>query len=339
MELFGKDLDKELVVVAEAGVNHEGSIAAAVRLVQLAKEAGADAVKFQAYTPERLITSLRAETLGRVRRFRLTEEGHGTVAEEGRRLGIAVFSSAITEDMIPFLAENFPVIKLASADIDFEPAIRAAARTGKPLVVSTGNATLDEVDRAVAWIAEEIGDVPLRERLVLLQCTSAYPAPVEDANVATMETLRRRYGVRVGYSNHVVGPAACLAAVALGACMLEIHFTDSREGRTFRDHQLAMTADELRALVRTARDVRAAVGSHDKFVQPSEQASHLEIRKGVVAARALPSGTVLTADDLAYARPAIHFRASQRDTLIGRRLVRALEAGALIAPDDLAGPV
>lgn len=335
MKLFGKDLSKDLVVVAEAGVNHEGSADAAVRLVALAAEAGADAIKFQTYTPARFISTSRAEGLARVSKFRLDEQGHARVIAEGQRVGIPVFSSAITDDVVPFLGERFPAIKIASGDVDFEPVIRAAARQQKPVLISTGNATLEEVDRAVGWVREEIGGAPLEERLVLLQCTSAYPAPIEESNIAVIPMLRERYRVPVGFSNHVMGPEACLAAVALGACLLEVHFTDQKEGRTFRDHQLSMMKDELRALIATAGRIRAALGSAEKSIQPSERGHSLDIRKGVVVARDLPGGAVLAAGDLSYARPAIHFRAGQVNQLIGRRLKHGLASGAVVTPDDL----
>jgi N-acetylneuraminate synthase/N,N'-diacetyllegionaminate synthase len=170
---------------------------------------------------------------------------------------------------------------------------------------------------------------------MLLQCTASYPAPIEDANLAVIPMLRQRYGVPVGYSNHVLGAEACLAAIALGACLLEIHFTDQKEGRTFRDHQLSMTAPELRTLIESARRVHSSVGSAEKAVQPSEQASSLELRKGIIAARDLAPGVVIKADDLSYARPATFFRSGQRDQLIGRTLKRAVGAGASIRPEDI----
>ena len=335
MRLFGKDLDKDLVVVAEAGVNHEGSAEAAVNLVRLAHEAGADAIKFQTYTPGKLVSSTLAESLARVSKFRLDEDGHAKVIAEGKRLGIPVFSSAITEDTVPFLGKNFPAIKIASGDVDFEPVIRAAAKQGKPVILSIGNATIEEVDSAVGWVREEAKDVPLKERLIILQCTAAYPAPVEEANVAMIPMLQERYKVPVGFSNHTIGPEACLAAIALGASLLEVHFTDQKEGRTFRDHELSMTKDDLRSLIATARGIRAAIGSSQKAIQPSERGHHLNIRKGVVAARALAAGTVLKDEDLAYARPAIHFRSAQRPQLVGKTLKRELAVGAVITPDDI----
>jgi len=335
MKLFGKTVGIDPIIVAEVGVNHEGDPQKALELLQLAAEAGADAVKFQSYTPARYISDDNPERLARVSRFRLDEEAHRHLAEAAERIGVAVFSTPLTDDVVPFLASLFPAIKIASGDIDFEPVIRAAARQKKPMVVSVGNATLDEIDQAVGWVRQEIGDVPLAERLILLQCTASYPAPIEDANLAVIPMLRQRYGVPVGYSNHVLGLEACLAAVALGACLLEVHFTDQKEGRTFRDHQLSMTVSELRALIEATRRVHTAVGSAEKAVQPSEEASRLELRKGIVAARDLTSGIVIKADDLSYARPATYFRSGQRDQLIGRTLKRSVGAGASIRPEDL----
>jgi N,N'-diacetyllegionaminate synthase len=335
MRLFGKTVGVAPIFVAEVGVNHEGDPHKAIELLRLAAEAGADAVKFQTYTPSRFISSENTERFERVSRFRLGEGAHRRLADEAARIGIAVFSTAVSDDVVPFVASLFPAIKIASGDIDFEPVIRAAARQVKPLIVSVGNATLEEVDQAVEWVRQEIRDVQLAERLILLQCTGSYPAPIEDANLAVIPMLRERYGVPVGYSNHVLGAEACLAAVALGACLLEIHFTDQKEGRTFRDHQLSLTAPELRSLIESARRVHTAVGSAEKAVQPSEQATRFELRKGIVAARDLTSGIVIRADDLSYARPAIYFRSGQRDQLIGRTLKRSISAGASIRPEDL----
>lgn len=335
MRLFGRDLDKDVVVVAEVGVNHEGDVDTAVKMVKLAADAGADAVKFQTYTPSHFISTSRADSLQRVSQFHLDEEGHYRVMEAGQRHGIEVFSSAITDDVVPFLGRHFPAIKIASGDIDFEPVIRGAARQNKPLLISVGNATIDDVDAAVGWVREELKGIPLQDRLVLLQCTSSYPAPIEEANLAVIPLLKQRYGVAVGYSHHVIGAEACLAAVAVGASLLEVHFTDSKEGRTFRDHLLSMTPPELSALIESARRVRASIGSPIKEIQASERGHHLDIRKGIVAARDLQSGITISPEDLAFARPAIHFRSGQRDLLIGRRLARPVAAGAMLTKDDL----
>src|SRR5690606_24641453 len=167
------------------------------------------------------------------------------------------------------------------------------------------------------WVRDEIGGADLGERLVLMQCVSAYPTPVGEANAGAVPFLRARYGVPVGYSNHVIGPEACYAAIALGASVIEVHFTDGREGRDFRDHALSFEPADLRDLVEKAPRIRAAVGEGGKAPQPCEAGSVKAIRKGIVAARDLAAGTVLTRDDLMFARPATEFSSGEIHTLIG----------------------
>lgn len=330
MKLFGKNLTKEVAIVAEIGVNHEGDSEAARRLIRLAAEAGADAVKFQTYTPERFAAADDPARLERVGRFGLSTDTHWTLKREADEAGIVFFSTAVTEDVVPLLAELAPVIKIASGDLNFEPVIRAAAGTGKPIIISTGLGTLDEVDQAVGWVRDEVGASVIAERLILMQCVSAYPTPIEEAGVAAIPLMQERYGVTVGYSNHIIGPEACHAAIALGAPLLEVHFTDQKEGREFRDHALSFEPSDLRDLVERAPRIRACLGAPEKTRMPSE-ASNLDIaRKGVVAARDIPGGTVLARDDLMFARPATEFPANQVDRLVGATLAKPLKRGELV---------
>lgn len=327
--MFGKDLEKEVVVVAEIGVNHEGNVDAAERMITLAHEAGADAVKLQSYTPERFASAADPVRLARVRRFCLDRAAHERLAAHAQRIGATLFSTCVTEDVIPMLAELFQVIKIASGDINFELMVRAAVRTGKPVILSTGNADVQEIDEAVRWCMEEAG-AQAAERIAILHCVSAYPAPIEQANVLGVPFLRARYGLTTGYSNHVIGADACLAAVALGAAIVEVHFTDRREGREFRDHALSFEPQELAALVAQVRRIRSALGTAGKPLQPAEAEIRTAMRKGVAAAHDLPEGKVLTAADLAYARPATEFAAAELPSLIGKRLKVAVPQGHLI---------
>ncbi len=335
MQLFGKDLSRDVAVIAEIGVNHEGNFDKALELVRLAAEAGADAVKFQSYAPERLTSSDEPERLARVTRYALDVSAHHRLADEARNCGIAFFSSAITEDTVQLIASLAPAIKIASGDLDFEPVIRAAAASGRIVLLSTGTGTIDEVDRAVGWVRDEIGSAPLMDRLVLFQCVSAYPAPIEEAQTAVVTQYKSRYGIEVGYSNHVIGPEACYAAVALGASVLEVHFTDCKTGRMFRDHSLSFEPADLADLVAKVGRIRAAIGSSTKGPQTSESASILAIRKGVVAARDIAEGTVLAREDLMFARPASEFPSAQIGQLPGKRLKRSLKRGQVIKRSDV----
>lgn len=329
MNLFGKDLDADVAVVAEIGVNHEGDVDAAEKLLLAAADAGADAVKLQSYSPERLVAASDSDRLARVTKFRLDDAAHQRLVGVAQRRNIALFSTAVTEDTVPLLAQLFPAIKIASGDVDFEPVIRAALATGKPVVISTGNATIEEIDRTVDWCCDAIGE-EVKDKVALMHCVSSYPAPLNEANVRSVAFLRDRYGLTVGYSNHVVEVEAVLAAVALGAQIVEVHFTDQKSGRAFRDHALSFEPQELAHLVSSIGRVRASLGSYDKRPQLSEEPSRAAIRKGVVAARDLVAGTVLSDADLMYARPATEFPASERPHLIGRVLQVALKRGDII---------
>jgi N-acetylneuraminate synthase/N,N'-diacetyllegionaminate synthase len=330
VRLFGTDLEREVVVVAEIGVNHEGDVDAAARLIQLAHEAGADAVKLQTYTPERFASTADPARLQRVRRFCLSPDAHRRLAAWAKQIGATLFSAAITEDVIPLLADLFPVIKVASGDLNFEPTVRAAAATGRTVILSTGNCTLEEIGQAVEWCRTEIGSESMQDRVALLHCVSAYPAPIEEANLLSIPFLRERFGLVTGYSNHVLGSEAVLAAVALGARIIEVHVTDRREGREFRDHAMSFEPAELSQLIASVRKVASSLGKPGKQVQPSELTIRTAMRKGVVAARDLPAGTLLSKEDLMYARPASEFAAADLPLLLGRRLKVALHSGDLI---------
>lgn len=335
MHLFGRDLTREVAIIAEIGVNHEGDVEVASRLLAEAARAGAHAVKFQSYTPARFVSADTPERLERVTRFGLDAAAHRRLAAEARGLGVAFLSAAITEDWVDLIAELAPAIKIASGDLTFEPVIRAAAATGKPVILSTGLGTVEEIDHAVAWVADEVGAAALAERLVLMHCVSAYPTPTEEANVLSVPFLAARYGVTAGYSNHVIGPEACWAAIAQGARVVEVHLTERKTGRDFRDHALSFEPADLAHLVATAPKLVAALGRPGKSRQPAELPLLSAVRKGVVAARDLPAGTVLAQEDLMYARPADGFPAAARHTLPGRRLKMAVGAGHSLKPDHL----
>ncbi|MGH7002635.1 MAG: N-acetylneuraminate synthase family protein [Alphaproteobacteria bacterium] len=335
MHLFGKDLTRDVAIVAEVGVNHEGDVDVAARLVQAAARAGADAVKFQSYTPERFIAASDRERFERVSRFALDEAAHRRLARVASDAGIAFFSAAITEDWVPLLAEIGCAIKVASGDLVFEPVIRAAARSGRPVVLSTGAGTMAEVEQAVRWVGEEVPGGDIAERLALLHCVSAYPAPIEEVNLLSIPFMADRFRVTVGWSNHVIGPDACLAAVALGARIIEVHVTDRKEGRTFRDHALSFEPLELADLVARVRRLRAGLGLPTKEPAPSEAPLRAAIRKGVVAARDLGAGTILTADDLMFARPAAEFAAGEVALILGKTLARPLAKGAAVPRDSI----
>lgn len=335
MKLFGKNLDDTVAVVAEIGLNHEGNEAVAERLITLAAQAGADAVKLQTFTPERYASASDPHRLARMIRFSLSKDAHLRLATHAARVGIPLFSTALTEDVVDFLGQWCPSLKIASGDLTFEPVIRAAIRTGKPVILSTGNGTIEEIDQALKWCESELDSGTLNDRLVLMHCVAAYPTPIEQANVLSVPFLKQRYGLTTGYSNHVIGSEAVLAAVAVGAQLIEVHVTDKREGREFRDHALSFEPSELAELVQRVGRVRVSLGRARKEIQACEFPLREVIRKGVVAARELAAETVLSAGDLMWARPATGVKAAELSSLIGKRLLRPLKRGEQITWNEV----
>lgn len=317
-------------IIAEIGVNHEGSIQNALQLTKLACSAGADIVKFQSYTPERFVAANDTLRRDRVQKFGLSKDDFLTIYQLSKSLGAQFMSTPITEDWVDILNPLCPAFKIASGDITFKSVIQKAARTEKPLIISTGAATLDEIDQAVGWVEKEVGTSNLKERLILMHCVSAYPAPIEQANILSIPFLKERYGLRVGYSNHVIGMNACLAAVALGADVIEVHFTDCKEGREFRDHALSFDQDDLKTFIQTANEIRKSLGKYNKEVQSCEKEGISLMRKGVIAARNLKSGEVLSENDLMFARPATEFSSNEIHQLIGQKLKVDVSKGYLI---------
>lgn len=330
-------------VVAEAGVNHNGELDLARRLVDCAAEAGADAVKFQTFRAERVASQLArkaeyqerttdpAETqLAMLRRLELSAEAHRALLSHCRERRITFLSTPFDEDSADLLAElRVPMVKIASGELTNLPFLAHVAKKGIPMIVSTGMATLGEVEQALATIRGAGG-----REVALLHCLSDYPADPGQVNLRAMETMRRAFGVPVGFSDHTAGIEVALAAVALGAAIVEKHFTTDRN-LPGPDHRASLEPSELAALVRGIRTVEMALGDGIKAPAPSEENTRVVARRSLAAAVDLPAGTVLAAEHLTALRPATGIAPGRRDELLGHRVNRAIAAGELIDWRDL----
>lgn len=321
---------KEIPIIVEIGVNHEGSLDAAIKMMQLASKSGAKIIKFQSYTPSRYASADNAERLQRVSKFAFSLESFVRLKQEADDLGLQMLSTPLTEDWVEKLSPLCPAFKIGSGDITFKPVIEKAAQTGKELIISTGAATIEEIDQAVVWVKNIVGEDKLKERLTLMHCVSAYPPPIDQANIKSIPFLKEKYGLRVGYSNHVMGMSACLAAVALGADIIEVHFTDQKEDREFRDHALSFDQNDLRTFIKMAKEVKDSLGSYGKEPQLCEKESTPLLRKGIIAAKDLKKGELLTEEKIMFARPATEFSSNELNFLIGKSLKKDVSQGYLI---------
>lgn len=333
-------------IIAEAGVNHNGDIALARQLVRIAYDAGADAVKFQTFRAEDLVTqdapaaAYQTRNAGATRQFdmlrqlELPEAWHTELKAFADDVGIEFFSTPFSESAVDLLVRTgVRRLKMPSGELTNKPLLQHAARTGLPLILSTGMGTLAEVERAVDWIesARPAGfDSASGMPLCVLHCTSNYPAEPDALNLRAIRTLADALALPVGYSDHSEGVNAALAAVALGAVVIEKHITFDKAAPG-PDHLASITAGEFSAYVQAVREVARMLGNGVKAPHPSELDTLAVARRSVVAARPLPAGHVLRYPDLAVRRPAGGLEPAELETLVGWTLREPLAAGQALA--------
>jgi N,N'-diacetyllegionaminate synthase len=327
-----------VLLIAEIGGNHEGDADALRRMTVLAIESGVDIVKYQLYRGDDLVSPVEgADRNKHFKKFELPLDLYEEVFEKCRAGGCEPMASAWDAGMIDWASSRTTIHKVGSGDLTCFPLIRRLVETGKPVILSTGMASLEEVSATVEYISRLDRRYIDDGRLALLQCTSAYPCPDEDANLLAMETLRKEFGLPVGYSDHTVGSLAVEAAVALGAVIIEKHFTDTREGKTFRDHSVSLTREEVIELRPRLKRIAAFRGHGDIRPTASELAADhpRTFRRSVYLARDVEAGTVLEARDLTVLRPANGISAARFDEVVGRRLRVGRRRSEAIGDSDL----
>lgn len=334
------------LIIAEAGVNHNGSLETACRLVEAAAQAGADVVKFQTFRADRLVapgapkadyqqrtTGADESQLDMVRRLELTPDDHRALLAHCAQNGIAFLSTPFDLESIDLLRGlGIGTGKVPSGEITNKPYLQAMARVFERLIISTGMCTLQDVRDALDVVLQAGAS---RERITLLHCNTEYPTPMADVNLRAMQTLADEFGTEVGYSDHTEGIEVPIAAVALGARVIEKHITLDRN-MPGPDHRASIEPDELKAMVRAIRNIELALGSARKEPSPSEQRNMDIARRSIHLARAVPSGRQLTADDLVMLRPGSGISPMRLDDVLGRTVRHDLPAGHLLRPTDMA---
>lgn len=328
-------------VIAEVGVNHNGDLKMARALIDVAVEAGADAVKFQTFRADRLATpdAPKAEyqlrttgdeesQLEMLRRLELSADAHRELQSYCRERGIIFLSTPFDEEAVDLLDSlGVPAFKISSGDVTNSPLLEHVASKGKPIILSTGMSELSEVIEAVSVLHTEGCENP-----VLLHCVTDYPADPADVNLRAMATMSSAFDVPVGFSDHTEGIDVALAAVALGACVIEKHFTLDRS-LPGPDHRASLEPAELRELVRSIRRVETALGNGRKVPTASEAETAKVARRSLVAARDIPAGATLKRDMVVLRRPGTGLSPAMLNGLLGLRAVREIAAGTLLDAD------
>ena len=335
MILAGHDTQRKVFLIAEAGVNHEGSFDEAMALVAAAKEAGADAVKFQTYRPETYIARSEKERFERVSRFALKLDDFRRLAGFAKKKQIAFFSTPLDPASVKALDPYVPFFKISSGDFDFEPLVRLIASRKKPVILSTGTGTLDQIRKSLRWIEDETSKAFVRDRVAVMHCRAAYPTPIEDANLGSIPFLRKNLGLVIGYSDHTQGIEAAPLAVAAGARIIEKHFTRSREGKVFRDHFISTTPEEFKEMAARIRRVELLYGTEEKSIPPVERQNEKAMKRGIALSRSLRKGNRLQASDFRFVRPWGDFFYDEASRLKGAILKNDVAEGMLLKREDI----
>jgi N,N'-diacetyllegionaminate synthase len=331
MKIGNFDLARDVLIVAEIGNNHEGDFALAEEMVGLAARSGAHAVKFQTIFADRFISRTREpERYERFKRFAFTESQFTKLAETAKRAGIIFMSSAFDLAGADFLRTICPAIKIASGDNTFFPLLEHVGGFGIPIVLSTGLADARDVSAAVGALERGATGADKQLELALLHCVSAYPTPAASANLAAIGELARRFGRTVGYSDHTLGIEAAVASVALGARLIEKHFTISHTHSAFRDHQLSADPAQMTELVRRVAEMREMLGDGSLAPRAVEAGGALASRRSIAAATDLPAGTVLSSANITWVRPGGGLPPGQEHRVLGRKVKAAVAAGELL---------
>jgi N-acetylneuraminate synthase len=337
MNIF-KISENRTFIIAEVGVNHKGDIKLAKKLINVAKDAGADAVKFQTFKAKDVVTQnaekakYQKETTGEgsqydmIKKLELTEEDFRELADYAKEKDILFLSSPFDKESVDLLYElDVSVFKVGSGEITNFPLLKHMAKKEKPIILSTGMATLGEVEEALNVIRNEGV-----EEVILLHCVSDYPARMKDVNLRAMETLKQAFKIPVGFSDHTLGITASIAAVALGACVIEKHFTLDRN-LLGPDHKASLNPEELKEMVRAIRNVEKALGEGIKRPTKEEEEVKKVARRSIVAKIDIPEGAIITEDELDVKRPGTGIEPKYLNSVIGKRAKENIKKDDIIS--------
>lgn len=322
MHIGNIDINKNVFIIAEAGNNHEGSFQKAIELVYAAAESGADAIKFQTIIPEKLVSPSETNRIQQLKRFELTLDQFAALKAEADKAKIQFLSTPFALEVVDELDPLVHAFKIASGDLTWHELIRKVASKNKPVLLSTGASTIDEIKSAQNAYHEVVDQDTAQ--LILMQCVMSYPAPPESLNLNVISEYQKLVEF-VGYSDHYLGINSCIAAVSLGAKVIEKHFTLDKNTSDFRDHQLSADPSEMKQLTTTIKEIYPMLGRPQKQIQECEREIQKVARRSPKACRKLSKGDKLAKSDYNQLRPNSGLSASSH--CIGKSVTKDLEIG------------
>jgi N,N'-diacetyllegionaminate synthase len=326
MKIGDHDTGEKVLVIAEIGNNHEGSYTLAEEMIGLAAAAGASAVKFQTIVPNRLVSSRQKHRIQQLEKFRLGYDEFSRLSRVAKHENVMFLSTPFDCESAYFLESLTPAYKIASGDNNFYPLIEVVAKTGKPILLSTGLSDFSQVSYTRDFIFEIWKKSNINGELALMHCVTAYPTPPNEANLLAIRTLKN-LGMTVGYSDHVLGIEAAVLSVAVGARIVEKHFTLDKEYSEFRDHQLSADPEEFKLMVERIQSTEELIGSGKKALQGCEKGFVEVARRSIVAARNMEKGEMITWNDISWVRPGGGMIPGNESLLVGKRVLESVAKG------------
>lgn len=330
MNIGGHDVNQRIFIVAEVGNNHEGSVTRAEDMIGLARDAGADAVKFQTFKTERYVSRGDVGRFERLKRFELSERDFTRLCDAARKIGLVFLSTPFDPDRARFLNNIVPAFKVASGDNNHKPLLETIATLGKPVILSTGLSDMTAIRKSRAIIDRVWKEKGIKQSMAVLHCVASYPVPPSEANLGAILHIRQELGGIVGYSDHCIGINAAVVAAGLGARIIEKHFTFDKNYSDYRDHQLSADPAEFSEMTRRIRETECLIGTATKTPQQCEKSNERQLRRSIVASRRISAGSLIEMKDLDWIRPGSGIPPGEEYRILGKRTTREYAAGEVI---------
>ena len=327
------DTDKKVLVIAEIGNNHEGNFALAEKMIILAAQAGVGAVKFQTIIPDKLVSCNQVNRIKQLKKFQLSYNDFEKLSKVAEKENILFLSTPFDIESACFLNQIVPAFKIASGDNNFFPLLEKIAQFDKPIILSSGMTNLKQLQKVKFYIEDIWEDLGINQQLAILHCVSSYPVPPEEANLSAIYDLQKELITDIGYSDHTIGIDAAVLSVAIGARIIEKHFTIDKNYSDFRDHQLSADPEEMSQLVKKIEHTEKLIGNGKKRIQATEKDLIIKARRSIVAKKFLPAGTIVKWDDISWVRPANGIPPGNESLILGKKLTKDIKNGELIIPE------
>lgn len=330
MKIGSKNTESRTYIIAEIGNNHEGNFEVAREMLIAAAQTGVDAVKFQTFKAETYVGTSNPARYEQIKGYELTHEEFKDLANLAASFGIDFLSTPFDLGSAEFLNEIVPAFKISSSDNTFFPLLEKVASFKKPIILSSGLTDIDLIKKTYSFLVNIWGAEKTKSDLAILHCVAAYPTPMEDAQLGSITHLKNELNCTIGYSDHTLGNKAAELSVALGAKIIEKHFTLAHDYSDFRDHQISATPNQMEKLVNSVRNAEKYCGTGKKQIGVGESFNINAMRRSIVAIHPLAKGHVITMDDIAWTRPSGGLVPGQEELIIGKKLVKSIEQGEML---------